>query len=54
MLTPVEYERLQNVPDNYSSVASNTQRYKMLGNGWTVGVIEHILKNIKYECVESI
>ena len=54
MLTPVEYERLQNVPDNYSSVASNTQRYKMLGNGWTVGVIEHIFKNMKYECIESI
>ena len=54
MLTPVEYERLQNVPDNYSSVVSNTQRYKMLGNGWTVGIIEHIFKNIKYECVKSI
>ena len=54
MLTPVEYERLQNVPDNYSSVASNTQRYKMLGNGWTVGVIEHIFKNMKYEYIESI
>ena len=54
MLTPVEYERLQNVPDNYSSTASNTQRYKMLGNGWTVGVIEHIFKNMEYECIESI
>jgi site-specific DNA-cytosine methylase len=46
MLTPIEYERLQNVPDNYSSVVSNTQRYKMLGNGWTVDVITHIFKNI--------
>jgi site-specific DNA-cytosine methylase len=54
MLTPVEYERLQNVPDNYSSVVSNTQRYKMLGNGWTVDVIAHIFKNIEYECIESI
>jgi len=54
MLTPVEYERLQNVPDNYSSTTSNTQRYKMLGNGWTVGVIEHIFKNMEYECIESI
>lgn len=47
MLTPIEYERLQNVPDNYSSVVSNTQRYKMLGNGWTVDVIAHIFKNIE-------
>ena len=55
MLTPVEYERLQNVPDNYSSVVSNTQRYKMLGNGWTVGVITHIFKEIRnHECIESI
>ena len=46
MLTPIEYERLQNVPDNYSSSVSNTQRYKMLGNGWTVDVIAHIFKNI--------
>jgi len=46
-LTPVECERLQTVPDNYTSVVSNTQRYKMLGNGWTVDVISHILKNIK-------
>jgi site-specific DNA-cytosine methylase len=47
MLTPIEYERLQNVPDNYSSSVSNTQRYKMLGNGWTVDVIAHIFKNIE-------
>jgi site-specific DNA-cytosine methylase len=47
MLTPIEYERLQNVPDNYSSIVSNTQRYKMLGNGWTVDVIAHIFKNIE-------
>lgn len=46
-LTPVECERLQTVPDNYTGVVSNTQRYKMLGNGWTVDVISHILKNIK-------
>jgi len=55
MLTPMEYERLQNVPDNYSSVVSNTQRYKMLGNGWTVDVITHIFREIKnYEYIESI
>ena len=46
-LTPVECERLQTVPEGYTEGVSNTQRYKMLGNGWTVDVISHILKNIK-------
>lgn len=46
-LTCVECERLQTVPDNYTAHVSNTQRYKMLGNGWTVDVIAHILKNIE-------
>jgi len=46
-LTPVECERLQTVPDNYTEGVSNTQRYKMLGNGWTVEVICHILKNME-------
>ena len=46
-LTPIECERLQTVPDNYTEGVSNTQRYRMLGNGWTVDVISHILKNIK-------
>ncbi len=41
-LTPIECERLQTVPDNYSAIVSNSQRYKMLGNGWTVDVISHI------------
>jgi DNA (cytosine-5)-methyltransferase 3A len=41
-LTPVECERLQCVPDNYSSVVSDSQRYKMLGNGWNVDTIVHI------------
>ena len=45
-LTPLECERLQTVPDNYTKGLSNTQRYKMLGNGWTVDVIAHILRNI--------
>lgn len=45
--TPIECERLQTVPDNYTEGVSNTQRYKMLGNGWTVDVIAHIFKNIK-------
>jgi site-specific DNA-cytosine methylase len=46
-LTPIECERLQTVPDNYTEGVSNAQRYKMLGNGWTVKVIEHILKNLE-------
>ena len=46
-LTPVECERLQTVPDNYTNHVSNTQRYKMLGNGWTIEVVCHILKKIK-------
>jgi DNA (cytosine-5)-methyltransferase 3A len=46
-LTPLECERLQTVDDNYTEGVSNTQRYKMLGNGWTVDVISHILSNIK-------
>ena len=45
-LTCVECERLQTVPDNYTNHVSNSQRYKMLGNGWTVDVIAHILKSI--------
>lgn len=41
-LTPIECERLQTVPDNYTNYVSDSQRYKMLGNGWTVDVIAHI------------
>lgn len=46
-LTPVECERLQSLPDNYTEGISNTQRYKALGNGFNVEVIAHILKYIK-------
>lgn len=42
-LTTIECERLQTVLDNYTNHVSNTQRYKMLGNGWTVDVIAHLL-----------
>lgn len=42
-LTPIECERLQTLPDNYTEGVSNAQRYKMLGNGWTIDVIAHIL-----------
>jgi hypothetical protein len=55
-LTPIECERLQTVPDNYTKCGqketgeiveiSNTQRYKMLGNGFTISVIAHIIKNL--------
>lgn len=45
-LTPIECERLQSLPDNYTEGISNTQRYKALGNGFNCAVIEHILKNI--------
>jgi len=47
MLTPIECERIQGVPENYTEGVSKTQRYKMLGNGWTVDVIEHLFKNLE-------
>ena len=46
-LTPIECERLQTVPDNYTAGVSDSQRYKMLGNGWTIEVIAHIFKGLK-------
>ncbi|WP_440614987.1 DNA (cytosine-5-)-methyltransferase [Bacillus subtilis] len=49
--SPLECERLQTVPDNYTKGVSNTQRYKMLGNGWTVDVIAHIFKGLKEEYI---
>ncbi len=45
-LTPIECERLQTLPDNYTEWVSNTQRYKAIGNWWTVDVIAHIFKNL--------
>lgn len=48
-LTPTECERLQTVPDGYTTGVSDSQRYKMLGNGWTVDVISCILQSISYE-----
>lgn len=44
-LTPIEKERIQTVPENYTAAASPVQREKMLGNGWTIDVIEHILRH---------
>lgn len=45
-LTPTECEKLQTVPVGYTSVVSDSDRYKMLGNGWTVDVIAHIFSFI--------
>ncbi|CAB4147700.1 Dcm Site-specific DNA methylase [uncultured Caudovirales phage] len=46
-LTPLECERLQTVADNYTNHVSDTQRYRMIGNGWTVDIIAHIFSYIK-------
>ena len=48
-LIPLECERLQTLPDNYTEGISDTQRYKTLGNGWTVDVIAHIFSFIPQE-----
>ena len=44
-LTPIEYERLQTLPDGYTEGVADTNRYNAIGNGWTVDVIAHIFKN---------
>jgi DNA-cytosine methyltransferase len=46
-LTPIECERLQTVEENFTNYVSNSQRYKMLGNGWTVDVISHIFSYLR-------
>lgn len=46
-LMPIEYERLQTLPDNYSDCVSDSRRYTAIGNGWTVDVIAHIFKSLK-------
>lgn len=47
-LTPIEAERLQTLPDRYTECdgVSNTQRYKMIGNGFTCKIIEHIMLSL--------
>ena len=52
--TPIECERLQTVPDNYTNHLNDPQRYKMLGNGWTVDVISHILKYLSIDTNKNI
>jgi len=46
-LTPLECERLQTIPDGYTSGVSNSQRYRMLGNSWTADTIAHLFKGLK-------
>ena len=46
-LNPNHCEKLQTVPSDYTKIATERQRYKMLGNGWTVDVIAHIFKGLK-------
>ncbi|NQY58429.1 DNA (cytosine-5-)-methyltransferase [Cognatishimia sp.] len=48
-LTPIECERLQGMKDNYTEGVSNTQRYKMIGNGFTIPVISYLLTQINKE-----
>ena len=52
-LTPIECERLQGLPDNYTEGISNTQRYKCLGNAFNVDVITHILSAINNEAFKA-
>lgn len=53
-LTPTECERLQTVPDGYTSIVSDTQRYRMLGNGWTVDIIAHIFSFMALQKPKSV
>lgn len=46
-LTPIEFERLQGIPDNYTSLLSNTQRYKTVGNGWNIPTIQFLFRRLK-------
>ena len=51
-LMPIEYERLQTLPDNYTEGVADSRRYTAIGNGWTVDVIAHILKGVK-QCISK-
>lgn len=52
-LIPLEYERLQTLPDNYTNCVADSRRYTAIGNGWTVDVIAHILNKIKETDIEK-
>ena len=47
--TPIECERLQTLPDNYTEGLTDRQRYEVIGNGWTIDVISHIFSFIPQE-----
>jgi len=47
-ITPLECERAQTITDNYTESVSNTQRYKMIGNGWTINILSHIFSHMNY------
>jgi DNA-cytosine methyltransferase len=53
-LTPLECERLQTLPDNFTAHVSNTQRYKMIGNGWTIDVIAHIFRDMLIDSIQPL
>jgi len=53
-LTPIECERLQTVADNYTAHVSDSQRYKMLGNGWSIDVIAHIFSYLPKEIINNL
>jgi DNA (cytosine-5)-methyltransferase 3A len=48
-LTPIEYERLQGLPDNYTAGVANSKRYTACGNGWCIPVIEYILGGLEWQ-----
>lgn len=48
-LMPIEYERLQQIPDNYTACVADCHRYTSVGNAWSVDVIAHIFKGLKGE-----
>ena len=52
-LTPLECERLQKIPDNYTSCCSDTQRYKMIGNAFNIDTVAHILKGLKKSSIKN-
>ncbi|MCP4914551.1 MAG: DNA cytosine methyltransferase [Oligoflexia bacterium] len=50
-LDPIECERLQGVPDNYTKAVSRNQRINILGNGWNIPTVKHLLKGLDlYDC----
>ena len=53
-LTPLECERLQGLPDDYTNHVSKTQRYKMIGNGFSVPTIKHIIKDLPLHEIKTV